>query len=196
MHIRRAISFLLGCWFATVLVVAVNAGFSFRVADSTVTEPPAEMAKLLGSMPETSARQYPRFVASEINRAMFERFGLIELALIILIGLSLFLHGYSRAATILSGILLVAVCASNFLITPQLVGQGRILDFRPLELFGEERERFANLHAIYGGLTLFRLLCGSGIAWFLLKRGRNTYRRRSTGEIYAVNNADDSQIDG
>jgi hypothetical protein len=196
MHVRRAITFLLGCWFATVTVVAINAGISFDVAEIAAKTPPGELSRPLAMLTEFEARQFPRYIASEVNRAMFERFGLIELALVIAIALTLFLHGYSRAATILAGVLFIMVCASSFLLTPQMVAQGRVLDFRPAEMFQDERARFANLHRLYGAFTLLRIACGSGIAWIMLKRSRSAYKRRSPGEIYAVNHTDDGEIDG
>lgn len=196
MHVRRAITFLLGCWFATVTVVAVNAGISFDVAEIAAKTPPGELARPLAMLTEFEARQFPRYIASEVNRAMFERFGLIELGLVIAIALTLFMHGYSRPATVLSGVLFILVCASSFLLTPQLVAQGRVLDFRAAEMFQDERERFARLHMLYGTLTLLRLACGAAITWIMLKRSRSAYKRRSPDEIYAVNNADDGEIDG
>lgn len=196
MHVRRAIAFLLGCWFATVTVVAINAGISFAVAEVAVSTPPSELARPLSTMTEFEARQFPRYIASEINRGMFERFGLIELGLAIAIALTLLMHGYSRPATILSGVLLILVCASTFLLTPQLVAHGRVLDFRAPGMFLEERQHFANIHTAYGILTLLRLACGAGITWIMLKRSRSAYKRRSTDEIYAVDNTDDSKIDG
>jgi len=196
MHVRRAITFLLGCWFATVTVVAINAGVSFSIAEVASKTPPSELARPLSMMSEFEARQFPRYIASEINRSMFERFGLIELALVLAIAITLFMHGYSRAATVLSGVLLLLVCASSFLLTPQLVAQGRVLDFRAAEMFQEERARFANIHALYGVLTLLRLACGGGITWIMLNRSRSAYRRRSPDEIYAVDNANNGEVDG
>jgi hypothetical protein len=192
MHTRRLITFLLGIWFALVVSVSGVSMTSLQVAGNTAKSPPGEPARALFVIGEPMTEQLFRYIASEINRTLFETCGLIELALVLTIGIILFLQNYSRPATILAGVLLLGVCASHFLVTPQVVSLGRILDFRPAEMMIAERERLTRLNMLYGALTIFRLLCGGGITVILLHRRS----RRRSGKVDSIDNAEDGHIDG
>ncbi len=192
MHTRRLITFLLGVWFALVISVSAVSMASLQVANNTAKSPPGEPARALFVIGEPMTEQLFRYIASEINRSLFETSGLIELALILTIGIILFLQNYSRPATVLAGVLLLAVCASHFLLTPQVVSLGRILDFRPAEMMVAERARLARLNMFYGALVAFRLICGCAITAILLHRKS----RRRSGKVDSIDHAEDGHIDG
>ena len=192
MHTRRLITFLLGIWFALVISISGVSMASLQVAGNTAKSPPGEPARALFVIGEPMTEQLFRYIASEINRTLFETCGLVELALVLVIGIVLFLQNYSRAATILAGMLLLGVCASHFLLTPQVVSLGRILDFRPAEMMVAERERLTRLNVFYGALTVFRLICGGAITAILLHRKS----RRRSGKIDSVDHTEDGHIDG
>ena len=192
MHTRRLITFLLGVWFTLVILVATVSLTTLQVASNTAKSPPGEPARALFVIGEPMTEQLFRYIASEINRTLFETSGLFEMALVLTIGMTLFLQNYSRPATILAGVLLLGVCASHFLLTPQVVSLGRILDFRPAEMMIAERERLARLQMMYGALAVFRLFCGGAITAILLHRKS----RRRSGKIDSIDHAEDSHIDG
>jgi hypothetical protein len=192
MHTRRLITFLLGVWFTLVISIAFISLASLQVAGNTAKSPPGEPARALFVIGEPMTEQLFRYIASEINRTLFETGGLIELILVLVIGITLFLQNYSRSATILAGVLLLGVCASHFLLTPQVVSIGRILDFRPADMMSAERERLTRLNILYSSLTVFRLLCGGAITAILLHRKS----RRRSGKIDSIDHAEDSHIDG
>ncbi|MFN0100955.1 MAG: hypothetical protein ACKV2U_02575 [Bryobacteraceae bacterium] len=195
MHTRRFITFLLGAWFALVITIAVVASTGFQVAGRTSKSPPGEAARAVIAIGEPMAERLFRYVAAEINRTLFQATGLAELALLLALTCLLFLQNYSRVATILAGVLLLAACASYFLLTPQVVAHGRILDFRPAAELLTDRARFKNLHMMYGLLTVFRLLCAAWITGILLFRGPNSRMRRRFGNVDAIDNAEDGHVD-
>jgi len=194
MHTRRLITFLLGFWFSVVLTIASVATIAFRVAGNTSKTPPAEPARALNVIGDEMTGLLFRYVAAEINRYLFETSGLVELALVFVIACLLFFQNYSRTATILAGVLLLMTCASQFLLTPQVVSQGRLLDFRPVEMMLPERARFAQIHMFFGIMTVLRLICGAAIATILLKRSGTRYGRRRGDQVDAIDNAEDRHI--
>lgn len=182
----------MGVWFTVVISVTAVSVASLRVAGNTAKSPPGEPARALFVIGEPMTEQLFRYIASEINRTLLETGGLIELGLVLAIGIILFLQNYSRPATILAGVLLLGVCATHFLLTPQVVSLGRILDFRPAEMMIAERDRLARLNMMHGGLVVFRLLCGGVITGILLHRRS----RRRSGKVDGIDHAEDSHIDG
>ena len=145
-------------------------------------------------VPGPMVEQMFRYVAAEINRTLFEVSGLLELGILSALVSILLLQNYNRAATTLAGLLLVAAVASHFLLTPQVVAQGRVLDFRPVDMLVADRARFARLHMLYGGLTIFRLLAGALLTGIMLYRGPNSRMWRRKGNIDAVDDAENGHV--
>jgi hypothetical protein len=196
MHTRRLITFLLGAWFAVVLTVLFVTSAGNQVAGNIAKTPPAEPGRALVLIGEPMTEKLFRYVASEINRTMLESGGWAELVLVsALVGL-LFLQNYNRQATIVSAVLFLGVCATKFLLTPQVVGQGRMLDFRALDLLVAERARFSNLQMAYGVLTALKLVCGAWIGVILLYRGPNSRMRRRRSNVDAVDDAENGHVNG
>jgi hypothetical protein len=196
MHTRRLITFLLGAWFTLILTIGGVATIAFQVAHNVSKAPPGEAALALHAVEEPMREPLFRYAAAEINRKLFELTGLGELAILFALASLLLLQNYSRAATILAGVMLLAATASYFLLTPQVVALGRILDFRPVEMALEDRARFAKVHMLYGATTVFRLLCGVWLGGIMLYRGSNSRMRRRRGNGDTVDNSQDSHIDG
>lgn len=194
MHTRRLITFLLGAWFALVVTIACVAAIGFQVANNIAKAPPPEAGRALVVLGEPMIQQLFRYVAAEINRTLFEVSGLGELGILLALTSLLLLSNYNRGATILAGVLLLAAFASHFLLTPQVVSQGRILDFRPAEMLMADRARFARLHMLFGVVTVFRLLVGVWLAGVLLYRGPNSRMRRRRGEVDGVDHPEDGHV--
>ena len=194
MHTRRLITFLLGAWFALVVTIACVAALGFQVANNIAKTPPTEAGPALVVLGEPMVHQLFRYVAAEINRTLFEVSGLGELGILLALTSLLLLSNYNRRATILAGVLLLAAFASHFLLTPQVVSQGRILDFRPAEMLMADRARFARLHMLFGVVTVFRLLGGVWLAGVLLYRGPNSRMRRRRGDVDGVDHPEDGHV--
>lgn len=196
MHTRRLITFLLGAWFAIVLSVSLGTWLGSRVADNVAKTPPSEPGRALIVIGAPMTEKLFLFVASEINRSVTESSGWAELALVFVLGCMLFLQNYSRQATILSAVLFLAICATKFLLTPQIGGLGRMLDFQAADILQAERTRLANLRTAYTIVTGCKLLCGIWISAILLVRGPNSRMRRRRGNVDAVDDAENGHIDG
>ena len=196
MHTRRVITFLLGAWFALVLTVSFVTTAGYQVAGNVAKTPPTEPGRALVIIGEPMTEKLFRYVASEINRTLFESAGWAELVLVFALLSLLFLQNYSRPATIVSAVLFLGVCATKFLLTPQIVGQGRLLDFRALDMLQSEQSRFANLQIAYGILTAFKMICGAWVGAILLFRGPNSRMRRRRSNVDAVDDAENGHVDG
>jgi hypothetical protein len=196
MHTRRLITFLLGAWFALVLSVAGMTTTGFQVANNVGKTPPGEATRALVLVGEPMSGYLFRYVAAEINRTVCEYAGLAELGILFAMASLLLLQNYSRPATLLAGMMLLAAVASHFLLTPQIVAQGRILDFRGLTAMSAERESLTQISRLDGVLVVFRLLCGGWIAVLLMYRGPNSRLRRRRGNGDAVDHAQDSHVNG
>ena len=195
MHTRRLITFLLGAWYALTLCVAAFAPISATVADRVSKAPPGEASRALMVVGETMSNQLFLYVASEINRTGLEYFGLVELGILFTMSSFLLLQNYSKTATILAGVMLLTALASHFLVVPQVVAQGRLLDFRAAETMLPERANFSEIHHLFTGVTVLRLLCGAWIGGLLLFRGPNSRIHRQRGQRDAVDHAQDSHVD-
>jgi hypothetical protein len=196
MHTRRLITFLLGAWFTLVLGVAGVTTTGSLVANNVAKAPPGEAARALILVGEPMTNQLFLYIASEANRTVFEFSGLAEVGILFALASLLLMQNYSRTATILAGVLLLAALASHFLLTPQVVAQGRVLDFRAAEAMITERAQFTNIQRLYAVVALFRLLGGIWIAILMINRGPNSRLRRRRGNGDAVDHPEDSHVNG
>jgi hypothetical protein len=196
MHTRRFITFLLGAWFTLILTVAGETAMGFQVANKVAKAQPGEAVPALSLVGESMTNQLFQYVAAEINRRLLEVSGVAELGILLALTSILLLQDYSRVASILAGMLLLAAIASHFLLTPHIVAQGRILDFRGAEAMITERTRFTNIHRLYWVVMVFRLLCGIGITALMMYRGSNSHLRRRRGDGDTVDNTEDGHVNG
>ena len=86
--------------------------------------------------------------------------------------------------------------ASQFLLVPQMVAQGRLIDFRPDDMMLTEVARFASVRRLFGLLAVLRILCVVWISGILLFRGPNSRMRRRGSKVDTVDDAKNSHIDG
>jgi hypothetical protein len=85
--------------------------------------------------------------------------------------------------------------ASHFLLAPQVVAYGRILDFRAAAGAAIETARYSNLQRMFGALALLRLACGGTVAAILLHRRRDVRNRRRGDQIDPVDHTQHRHID-
>jgi hypothetical protein len=196
MHTRRLITFLLGLWFALILTIGTVTTVSLHVAQNVAKTPPGPPSRALVLVGQPMTAQIFQFIASEINRTLFEMAGIAELAVVFALACLLLFNNYSRTATILAGVLLLMTFASQFLLVPQMVAQGRLIDFRPDDMMLTEVARFASVRRLFGLLAVLRILCVVWISGILLFRGPNSRMRRRGSKVDTVDDAKNSHIDG
>src|SRR5262245_30248577 len=129
MHSRRFTTLVLGLWIgitAAMLFVAIN---NFRGVDRLLEAPHSEAARMTGKLGSDAARQLLRYQASELNRFFFDWFGLTQIALSVLLAISvLFATNGNKLMLALTGILILLVLFEKFLLVPEITYLGRTID--------------------------------------------------------------------
>ena len=134
------------------------------------------------------ARMALRYAASEQNRRLFRWWEICQIAL----GAAFFLtmlFGSHESKLVLIGILvmLALTLLQRLIITPELIGLGRMIDFVPANIPSPERSKFWVVHAGYTGVELAKW----GIALALTRamvfsRKRSGRSRDSRNELDRV----------
>lgn len=179
--------FFLGLWLAGGLFMAVVATQSFHEVDRLLShnDPAATLRyQPLGAQ----ARPLMRFQASEFNRWMFQSWEYAQLAL----GAAFFflmLFWSQESKLVLGGILvmLALTAAQRFVLTPEIVGLGRELDFAATGVLNAERSQFWIAHGAYSGVELAKwamalLLVGS-LIFSNRRSGRSRHSRDELDRI-------------
>jgi hypothetical protein len=197
MQARRFACFVLGLWLAGGLFMAWVATQNFRQVDRLLsrTDPTATLHVVeLGA----NARPMMRFQASEINRWLFRSWEILQL-----FGgfafLFVLLFWGQEDKFVLGGILLLLALTmlQRFLLTPEIVALGRMLDFVPANLPSGERTQFWIAHSAYSGVELAKW------AVMLVLTGRMVFSSRGSGrsrdsrnQLDRVDKADYRGVDG
>jgi hypothetical protein len=175
MHARRLACFLLGLWLAGGLFMAWVATQSFHEVDRLLshTNPTATLHyQPLGE----DARPLMRFQASEFNRSLFHVWENVQLAL----GLALFvlmLFWSHENKFVLGGIvvLLLLTVAQRFVLSPEILALGRMLDFAAPDASQPERNQFWIAHTAYAAVEVTKWLLA------LLLTGRMVFSSKRSG---------------
>jgi len=163
---------LLGGWLAGTLFMWAVATQNFRLVDRLLVAPTAEWGQRAAPLAAGDARLLMRYQASEINRLFFGRWGWVQLGLSA--GL-LWLVFQSRADPVLRvlAVGMAAIAAAlQFLVVPEVVELGRLLDFAPRAPDPPQAARFWRLHHSYTGLDLAKWLLGVAA---VVRLARQTY---------------------
>jgi len=160
----RAFSlWLAGLWLGLLLASWVSATASFRSVDRVLGPSlrPEFDARLTGVTPG-DRRTLLRYLAAEINRWMFKRWALLQLALSL--GLFAAAWSYGRPTRAIAGLLVAIVVTQTFALGPPIEALGRSIDFVPRPLPAEIGRRFGLLHAAFLGLDFVKagLLLAAG----------------------------------
>ena len=183
MDSRRLACFLLGAWIACSLFMTAVATTNFRMVDQLLDLPTVPAAaKQFQAMGHTAARHMMRHQASEINRYFFEAWGLAQMALgFCVLGVIVFgvraRSSQLKAMLALAGLAVVLVIVNQFVITPTIVGVGRVLDFAEPDQFAPERGRFWNYHRAYSTIEVVKLLVCVTLTVFMTMSGGGKRRR-------------------
>jgi hypothetical protein len=159
---------LAGLWLGALLLSWAVATLNFRTVDR-VLEPTAgpELGQRLAPLPAPDRRLVLRHLASEINRGLFQGFGLAQLVL----GAALLLAawgvgGWARPVALLALAFVFLQVALGIPITTL----GRALDFVPRPLPDALRHRFGMLHGAFVLLDLAKAGLLATLAVVLARR--------------------------
>lgn len=170
MHFRRLACFLLGAWLASGLFMAMVATQNFRSVDRLLAKPAASAVRQLNKL-GPGARTLLRYQVSEQNRWYFETWGIAETGIgVALLVVLLFGSSETYATLLLPLFMLLIVLVQRFVLTPEIVVLGRIIDFIPSALPSSERSHFWMLHGAYSGLEVLKWALGLALAARLLFR--------------------------
>ncbi len=197
MHSRRFLAFFLGLWLAGLLVVTFATSYSSRTVNVVMENPPHEASKWVDILGKERIRTLLLHNTAEVNRSLLEAWGYADLVLCVFILITAVMIKSGKPIMIASALLLILCLASVFLLTPQLVAVGRLLDFRPALPVPPERAQFASLNGMFTGISVIRILTAAVIAGLLIHRSERPRSRRSSRieEGDAVNHSNHSHID-
>jgi hypothetical protein len=173
MHFRRFACFLVGIWLTGGLFMAMVATQNFHAVDRLLAKPAVPAAVELNKLGPVAARALLRYHSAELNRLYFETWENAELAIgLVLMLVLLFGSDESKWTLSLPLAMLTIALVQRFVLTPEIVALGRIIDFVPVSPPTEERNRFWVLHGVFTSLELLKWVLG------LLLTARLVFRRR------------------
>jgi len=165
----RLVLVLAGFWLGMLVASWLMATANFRAVDR-VLGPDArpEIAARLGGVPAEDRRVVLRHLVGEINRWMFGRWALAQLALGgIVLAAAWRLPGWPR---LLAAAALLLVVVQLAFLTPAIESAGRSIDFVPRPLPPDVGRRFGTLHAAYVGADFAKAILVAGAAWIVARR--------------------------
>ena len=166
---------------------------NFQRVSEILKSPPPQADKMIKVLGEENARLLLRYLAGEENRLFFETWETAQLVLGLLLAGLLFVVGNRRLLAGLAGAIVILTVFQHFKITPELVWQGRAIDFVPATGDPTARQQFFKLHAAYGVIEVVKLLLIIGIGIGLFPRRRRSHQRV---ELDAVDYAHHRHVDG
>ena len=193
MHYSRISAFLLGALLTGSLFMVYVASGNFQTVSEILKSPPPQADKMIKVLGDENARLLLRYLAGEENRLFFETWETAQLGLGLLLAGLLFFAANRRLMAGLAGAIVVLTVFQHFKITPDLVWQGRAIDFVPATGDPTARQQFFKLHAAYGVIEVVKLLLIIGIGIALFPRRRVAHQRV---EVDAVDYAHHRHVDG
>jgi len=193
MHYSRISAFLLGGLLIGSLFMGFVATGNFQTVSEILKSPPPQAEKMIKALGDENARLLLRYQAGEENRLFFQTWETAQLVLGLLLAVLLFLMGNRRLLAGFAGAMLILTIFQHFKITPELVWQGRSIDFVPVGGDPSARQQFGRLHAAYGMIEVVKLLLLIVIGIGLLPRHRRSSPRV---QIDAVDYAHHRHVDG
>jgi hypothetical protein len=163
----RVLLVLIGIWIGFLAASWAIAPATFKTADRVLAD--ARLAQRLAPVPEAGRRDALRHLAAELNRWMFEWWGVAQLVLGVLVAvLAWRLGGASRWLALAA---LAIVAGQAFVLVPMIRDLGRTADFMPRPLPPEIAGRFGALHGAYAAVDLAKAAVVALLAWLVARTG-------------------------
>jgi len=189
---------LLGIWIGASLLMNWIGKAGPETVETVVRSQSAKAQKHVKELGAGKTRSLLRFQVAEQNFQYFQRWELMQLPLgMLLIVMLLFETKANRL--ILGGLLamLTIVAIEYWLITPQITEIGRAVHFTTQEDMVPEREAMWNYERAYSMMEVVKLGVGGILALRLMYSEKSAkVRRRRRKKVDAVDDADDSHVDG
>jgi hypothetical protein len=189
MRSRRIACLLLGLWLGAGLWMQFVAAENAAAADSLLTRPSAAAADYLKTLGRTPIGPLAHYLAAEQNRALFETWGTVQIALAA--GFFFFLLFGTRQGKIplaLALLLFLIAVGQRTVITPYIATVGRVMDFAADP---SHRARAAREVLNYGYTLseLVKWLLAAGVAGSLIwqRGGRSNDSRHQVDMVDKAN---------
>lgn len=151
---------LLGLWLGGSIFLVAVVTYNFVGIEPALTANP-ELAARAGFNPSDEAAKKTSVIwvfASELNRAIFTGWNVVQLVLGLLVLVGIFLRCPRREAMISASLALGIVLVLTFYMAPELVDIGRSLDFKPRNPAPPQLGKFETLHRVYSGLATAKIV--------------------------------------
>jgi len=159
--------------------MATVATQNFRSVDRLLANPAPPARQQVDKLGRDSARALLRYQVAEQNRFYFETWGVVENALGFLLLLILLFGSTESNLTLLLALLMLLIAVlQRFVLTPEIVILGRVIDFIPHAQPSPERSHFWMLHGVYSGIEVLKWGLGFVLTAKLLFR-----RKRRPEEV-------------
>ncbi len=191
MSSRRIAVYLLGLWLGCTLFMGWVATHDLGSVDPILKQSNRQLQREIKEIGYDRVKALLRFEAAELNRHFFYYWEWLQifLALVVLIILLDATNGNKFTLVIITGVILLLL-VQHFLVGPQVLELGRGLDFAAPDQMLDERRAFGTFHAYYSSIELIKLVLVGIISVRMLLHGSSGKRRRRSGKIEVVDDAD------
>jgi hypothetical protein len=183
-------------WLAAGLFLEIVAAANLRAVDRAIRDPQPSAAIRILKLGAADSRMLLRYQTAEQNRAAFETWENVQLlGSLLFFFYLLFATTEDKSALALALLLVLLVALQRFLVTPELNGLGRLLDFVPESTPSPFRSRFGVLGYTYLGMDIGKGVAQLGLAALVMSRSRrrsgNSWRK-----VNVIDKPDDRHVNG
>jgi hypothetical protein len=162
--------FCMAIWLSGSVFMVVIATENFYTIDRLIEKSPNDVFRVVvETMENPPARDFLRYLSSELNRLYFQYWNLAQLPLGILALRLVSSIPKSRLATLGIVAMLCVVLFLMVFITPQFLSIGRSIDFVPRNPPPPELRTFGLLNAAYSALTIVNVVLGVLVTLWIQK---------------------------
>jgi hypothetical protein len=196
MSSRRISVFLLGFWLACMMFMGWVAMHNLGSVDPILKQSDRQLQREIKDIGYDRVKTLLRFEAAELNRYFFYKGEWLQLLLALITTLVLLDATSANKLTmvIMAGMILM-ILVQHFLIEPEMVELGRGLDFAAADQMLDERRAFSTYHTYYSSIEVIKIALVSLISVRMLLHGSSGKRRRRSGKVEMVDDADNGHID-
>ena len=195
MHSRRLACFLLGAWLAGGVFLQWLSMENKRSVERLLDHPNPAAILQFRSLGPAATRLVLRYQVAEQNRFYFESWEVLQVMLgSLFFFFLLFGTREDKFSLLMALLMLLAVLAQRFVITPELSAFGRVLDFAPTDASVAGRHRIMILESAYNAVELTKFGIGVLLGVRLIV-GRRRSRRDVRQELDLINKANYRHID-
>ena len=167
---RDAALFVIGAWVMGTVFMGVVATQNFYLIDRLLADGPVPgFNSVVASLGGDSAREFLRYVSSEVNRLFFIGWGIVQIGMGALL-VWLVWKSESRRVRTGAWVMLALAVVLTMGLTPPIVSVGRALDFVPRDPRPSELTTFGLVHAAYSITDFAKLGLGLVVAFWIQRK--------------------------